>query len=114
MGANKLLKEQMAKHKADMKARYIAGEAVLAIARDYGVSDRAIYYHLGELSPEEQALHAKNMKLRRMAGKQAKKKESVPPVTTEETTPINRKEEQEDAEESTAKKTGSVMADFIE
>jgi len=69
MSQNKLLSEQIRKAKQDIKSRYLAGEAVLQIARDYGVSDRNIYYHLGELSPDDKALHARNMDLRRIANK---------------------------------------------
>lgn len=127
MGATKLLKQQMQMQKDDMKARYLAGEAVLSIARSYEVSDRAIYYHLGVLTADEQALHAKNMKLRRTAAKQARSSDPVnaetivvtkenfrdPMEVSNEIAEGIRKEEQ-DAEESPVKKPGSSLADFVE
>lgn len=102
MSQNKLLGGEVAKAKRDIRTRYIAGESVPSIARQYGVSDRDIYYHLGKITPDEKGLHTKNADLRRQA-------------IAEHT----RKEEQHDQEakpstESTAKAPESILSDFNE
>lgn len=71
---NKLLGDKIAKVKLQIKNRYIAGESVPSIARSFEVSDRNIYYHLGELTPDEKALHAKNSALHSIRDKQQKGK----------------------------------------
>ena len=107
MSQNKLLSEQIKEAKKDIKARYLAGEAVLAIARSYGVSDRNIYYHLGSLSPDDKALHARNMDLRRIAskGKEVSKHEQEKTTTETETVEVSPDSQGETRESS--------LADFV-
>lgn len=68
-----LLGNKVAKLKLEVKTRYLAGEPVPAIARSFKVSTRNIYYHLGTLTPDEKALHAKNSALHGIKAKQDRK-----------------------------------------
>jgi hypothetical protein len=95
---NKLLGDKISKAKKDIKTRYLAGEPVTHIAMSYGVSDRNVYYHLGELTPNDKALHIKNYSLRRIADKQHRKEDHG--KTNENS-------------ESTTETTESSLADFI-
>lgn len=101
MSQNKLLSEQFAKAKRDIKSRYIAGEPVPSIAKFYEVSDRNIYYHLGAISPEEKGLHTQNADLRRQAIDTAKRKEE-------------HGKEAKSSAEGPAETTGSILSDFNE
>jgi len=103
MSQNKLLGDQIRKTKRDIKTRYLAGESVPSIARDCGVSDRNIYYHLGVITPDEKALHVKNAALRRMAEKKSIRKEEQQHGT-----------EESPSAESTEQTTGSSLSDFVE
>lgn len=92
---NKLLGDQLLKKKQEIKNRWKTGESVPSIAKSFNVSERSIYFHLGQLSPDDQALHAKNMALKRM-----KRKED------------NVKKETAIGGESDTEASGSVLADF--
>ena len=61
----KLARNKMAHEKMDIKNRYLAGEPVPQIAKSKGVTTYAIYFHLGQLTPDEKALHLKNSLLRK-------------------------------------------------
>lgn len=99
MSQNKLLAGQINKAKNDIKTRYLAGEPVMRIAKSYGVSDRNIYYHLGELSPDDKALHTKNMDLRRIASKGKE---------------VSAHEQETESNPSQGEASKSSLADFVE
>ncbi len=112
----KLLKNEVAKLKLEIKNRYLAGESVPSIAREKGVVSRTIYYHLGELTAQEKGMHAQNAALRKNAekGKASKvtnekkqKKETNIPKTKKV------KEKSEDKKQAGKSKSTS-LADFIE
>jgi len=56
--------ENVKQAKIDIKKRYLEGESVAGIARSYDISLRVAYYHLGKLTPDEIAEHARQ-KVRR-------------------------------------------------
>jgi hypothetical protein len=70
-----ILKEEITQVKLDIKTRYLAGQTIPSIAKVYDVGSRTIYYHLGELSPEEKGLHSKNSYLRKQVKLKNVKKE---------------------------------------
>lgn len=66
----KLFKTEFSKIKREMKTRYLAGEDVPSLAKHYGIAERTVYYHLGDLSPQDKGLHVQNKELRKIKVKQ--------------------------------------------
>lgn len=83
---NKIFQKSIQRGKQEIKNRWLAGESVPSIALDCEVSPRDIYYHLGVLTAEDKALHAKNSSLRMTKRKEDNAKTEISKGTKHKTT----------------------------
>lgn len=104
MSHSKILLEERQKVKRDIKTKWLAGEGVRTIANSFGTSERNIYYHLNPITPEEKAIHARNVALRSIAAKKENERRG-----NEQT-----KASANVSTESDGKASNSSLSDFIE
>jgi hypothetical protein len=100
----------MTAEKLKLKQRYLNGEEVAAIARSKGIATRVVYYHMGQLTPDDIATHAKN-KIMRKRGMAIDK--TGMPVTNITITP-HVKQSTGNAKRDTIKDYGQDISDFIQ
>lgn len=101
----KLAAKKIELEKLNIKNRYLAGEIVRSIAESKNMTARNVYFHLGVLTPDEKALHAKNRWLR---------DRSMPIIKTGIALQVSVQLDGKSGESGTTKVYGQDVAHFIE
>lgn len=74
---NTVLTQTIKLMKEEIRNLYLAGTPISDIAKEYQVTNRNVYFHLGQLSAEDKGLHAKNLSLRLKQKKDAYAKQQA-------------------------------------